>query len=253
MSIKLHLKANEILQEADPREIGLEYTWVQRLELDGTMQIRTGGNEICLACISGEFDYDCEQKRGRAVFKDMLYVPFGSGITVSSDAPAVIMKFGAPSDLKSKFAHLSFKEVDADPDRHKVYGSRETNSQRHVWDFIDDRFPASRLLAGMCESERGGWTAWPPHEHAVKREEVYVYFNMGHGFGIQCVYEDMNNPLAVALVRDGDLVSVPKGYHPSVGCPAGKMSYVYCMVSKTAGDRKFMDLNLQQIYGDKFV
>jgi 5-deoxy-glucuronate isomerase len=54
------------------------------------------------------------------------------------------------------------------------------------------------------------------------------------------------------MVTNGDLVSVPKGYHPSVGCPAGKICYIYCMVSKKSGDRSFMDLHIQEIYGDKF-
>jgi len=105
---------------------------------------------------------------------------------------------------------------------------------------------------GLCESDAGGWTAWPPHEHAEKREEVYVYFNMGNAFGVQCVYDDMDNPYDVTMIRDGDLISIPKGYHPNVGCPAGKISYIYCMVSKIPGDRNFMDLKIQEIYGDKF-
>jgi len=54
------------------------------------------------------------------------------------------------------------------------------------------------------------------------------------------------------MIRDGDLISIPKGYHPNVGCPAGKISYIYCMVSKIPGDRNFMDLKIQEIYGDKF-
>ena len=75
---------------------------------------------------------------------------------------------------------------------------------------------------------------------------------MGKAFGVQCVYEDMDDPMAVVMVRDGDLVSVPRGYHPNVGCPAGRISYVYCMTARTAGQRDFMDLHFQEIYGDGF-
>ena len=42
-----------------------------------------------------------------------------------------------------------------------------------------------------------------------------MYFDMGQAFGLQCIYEDLDRPLAVALATDGDLVSVPRGYHPT--------------------------------------
>ena len=107
-------------------------------------------------------------------------------------------------------------------------------------------------MMGLCESDVGGWTSWPPYEHAEKRKEVYVYFNMKNAFGVQCVYDNMDNPYDVAMVMDGDLISIPKGYHPNVGCPAGEISYIYCMASKIPGDRNFMVLKIQEIYGDKF-
>jgi 5-deoxy-glucuronate isomerase len=252
MSLKYHLKSKEILNRVNPDELGLEYTSVQRIELGASMVIYTSGEEVCLVCIQGEFIYEFEGIKEKVHFKDMLYLPCNTRITLFPLELAVIMKYGAPSDLKSEFAHIHFEDVDKDINRHHVYGKKETNCQRHVWNYIDETFSASRLLVGICVSNSGGWTAWPPHEHAEKREEVYVYFNMGNAFGIQCVYEDMDDPLVVAMVRNGDLVSVPKGYHPSVGCPAGKICYIYCMVSKKPGDRSFMDLHVQEIYGDKF-
>jgi len=252
MSTKLFYKSYEIKRRLEPSEMGLEHTSAERIELKGERDIESGSEEVCLVCLGGEFNYICSGENGTAVIKDMLYIPCKTTVTVSSEKSAVIMRYGAPSDLDSKFAHIKFTDVDRDKKRHNIYGKKENNSLRNVWDYIDDSFPATRLLVGMCEGEQGGWTAWPPHEHAEKREEVYVYFNMDEAFGIQCVYEDMDNPLVVAMVRNGDLVSVPKGYHPSVGCPAGRISYIYCMVSKKAGDRRFMDLNVQKIYGNKF-
>ncbi len=216
------------------------------------LSIESGNEELCFVLIEGNVQYHCEDKEGIAVFKDVLYLPPQSSITLSSDEKAVLMRYGAPSDMASNFAHIRFEDVDKNPKQHNVYGKAETNCQRDVWDIITSDFPSSRFLVGMCESETGGWTAWPPHEHGDKREEVYVYFNMGNAFGVQCVYEDMGDPMEVALVRSGDLVSVPRGYHPNVGCPGGKLSYVYCMVSKKPGDRNFMDLHIQEIFGDKF-
>lgn len=252
MGSSYHLKPKEITRRINPDELGLEYTSIERIELNVPVVIESLKEEVCLASIQGAFSYEINGRKGNASFKDMIYLPCHTSITLLPSESAVIMRYGAPSDLKSDFAHIRFEDVDKNPARHNVYGKKETNCQRHVWNYIDDKFPASRLLMGMCEGDLGGWTAWPPHEHAIKREEVYVYFNMGEAFGIQCVYEDMDNPLVVAMVRNGDLVSVPRGYHPSVGCPAGKICYFYCMVSKKAGDRSFMDLHIQEIFGDKF-
>ena len=252
MRSKYHFKPKELVRRINPGELDLEYTSVERIELESPVEIDTSGEEICFVCLEGTFSYEVNGENGSAGFRDMLYLPCNTVIKLASIGYAVIMKYGAPSDLKSGFAHIKFEEVDKDPGRHNIYGKKETNCCRHVWNYIDDKFPAARFLMGMCESDSGGWTAWPPHEHAEKREEVYVYFNMGKAFGIQCVYDEMDDPLAVAMVTNGDLVSVPKGYHPSVGCPAGKICYIYCMVSKKSGDRSFMDLHIQEIYGDKF-
>ncbi len=69
----------------------------------------------------------------------------------------------------------------------------------------------------------------------------------------ECVYEELGAPKEVAIVRNGDVISIDEGYHPNVGCPKTGIMYVYCMVSVEEGDRNFMDLEIQKIYGDKLV
>lgn len=162
------------------------------------------------------------------------------------------MQYGAPADRDADFAHITFAGVDANPDTHKVFGKTETNCRRDVWNFIGAEFNCSRLMMGMCLGRPGGWTSWPPHEHGSQREEVYVYFGMGEAFGVQCVYDDMDDPYTVAMVRDGDLISVPRGYHPNAGCPGGAIGFVYCMTATTPGKRDFMDLTIQKEFGDRF-
>jgi len=252
-SVKYHFKPHELTgQPLRPGQMGLEYTSVQRLDNLGSAVVDSGEEEVCLVCLHGALEYRAAGISGSACTKDMLYLPRRTTVELQALPETVVMRFGAPADRDTRFAHLAFSMVDTDPARHKAYGRREANCRREVWDFIGDGFPARRLMVGLCRGETGGWTAWPPHEHASKREEVYVYFDMGRAFGLQCVYEDLDRPLAVALVTEGDLVSVPRGYHPSVACPGGRMSLVYCMAAKQPGDRHFMDLNIQAVYGDKF-
>jgi len=252
--VKYHFKAHELTQKLlAPWRMGLQYVSAQRLRISGSVAVDSGKEELCLVCMSGAVSFDAPGFSGTACVKDMLYLPRRTAVQLSASSEAVMMRFGAPADCDTAFAHLPFADVDADSTRHKTYGKRETNSRREVWDFIGDGFPARRLMTGLCRGETGGWTAWPPHEHASKREEVYVYYDMGQAFGLQCVYEDLAHPLAVVLVTEGDLVSVPTGYHPSVACPGGRMSYVYCMAAKQPGDRHFMDLTIQAVYGDKLA
>jgi len=181
----------------------------------------------------------------------MLYIPKNKKILISSK-DAILMYYGAPSDQDSSIVHIKFSEIDKKQETHKIFGKSVNNTKRHVWHFIDAEFQCSRLMMGLCEGEIGGWTVWPPHEHAKEKEEVYLYFNMGKAFAVQCVYDDIDKPYAVEMIKEGDLVTVPKGYHPNVCCPGGRISYIYCMVAKEAGKRDFMDLHFQKIYGEKF-
>jgi 5-deoxy-glucuronate isomerase len=161
------------------------------------------------------------------------------------------MQIGSPCHRDTDFAHLRYSEIAKDPNRHKVFGLTETSSLRDVYMFLDDKFNASRLMMGICEGTPGAWTSWPPHEHAKEREELYVYFDMGKSFSIQCVYEDLATPLFCGFVRDGDMVAIPKGFHPNVSCPGGRITYLYAMAARTPGKRDFMALNIQREFGEK--
>jgi 5-deoxy-glucuronate isomerase len=249
--MKFHYRPHELLQRKMPSDLGLEYTFVQRIELDNNFRIETESEEACLVVIKGEVSFSSSSQTGMLYFKDMLYIPINSKISISS-RDAILMYYCAPSNKNSSIIHIKFSEIDKSKKSHKIFGEQRNNTKRHVWHFIDGEFPCSRLMMGLCEGEIGGWTVWPPHEHAKEKEEVYVYFSMGKAFAIQCVYDDMDNPYAVEMVKDGDLITIPKGYHPNVCCPGGKISYIYCMVAKEAGKRDFMDLHFQKIYGEEF-
>jgi 5-deoxy-glucuronate isomerase len=246
---KFHFTAGEMLDRLQPADLGHKVTSLQRFEIgQESVRIESGSEELCIVVIEGRLSYRHEDRTGVASLNDVLYVPIDSRLELMN-GPAVAVRFGALCLRMTHFFHVPFSEVDAD-DRHKVYGTVESGTRRDVWNFIDEKFDSSRFLVGICHGAPGGWTAWPPHEHGDKREETYVYFNMGDGFALQCVYEDMGEA-NVALVRNGDSIAIPRGYHPNVGCPKSGIRYVYCMVSLEAEDRDFMDLRTQKIYGDR--
>ncbi|MCL3861801.1 5-deoxy-glucuronate isomerase [Actinotalea sp. K2] len=253
MSTQLHYTPRETLRRIEPADMGMVYTSAERLEIHSEVQVETGPEEVVLLCIEGSVDYTVGERTGTAVLRDVLYLPPGSTATLHGQ-DAVVIRFGAPCDRTTSFAHIAFADADGDH-RHKVYGAVENGTRRDVWNLIDESFDSQRFLVGLCKGADGGWTAWPPHEHGAKREETYVYFDMGDSFAAQFVYEEdaMDDPTTVALVRNGHLVSVPSGYHPSVGSPAGGIFYAYCMTSVTPEDRDFMDLTIQPLYGDRFI
>ncbi len=260
----IHYTAARAREGLQPVDLGLEFIAVRRLEVsqDSPQQVLTNGNEVCLVLLSGRIDYECtlsegDTKADGADVMDMILVPPGSQTHLrlpadGADGSATVMTYESPSERGADFYHIRFSTVDASPATHHVYGKAETGCQRDVWNFIDSQHNCSRLMMGMCEGRAGGWTAWPPHEHTAEREEVYVYFDMGKSFGIQCVYESLADSQAVTVVREGDVVSIPGGYHPNTGSPGGRIKYVYCMAAKTPGARDFMDLRIQPEFGDTF-
>lgn len=231
----------------------LDWMACQRIEFSQTSSPRvtdTGNDEVAFVVISGQVNFAIGQASGTARFKDMLYVPWRNRIELQTQHKAIVMQVNSPSDRDTQFAHIAYSDVAKDPVRHKVFGLNETASLRDVYMYIDDKFPAARLLMGICEGSAGSWTSWPPHEHTKDREELYVYFDMGKSFSIQCVYEDLDQPLFCGFVRDGDLIAVPKGFHPNVSSPAGRITYFYAMAARVAGKREFMVLNMQEGFGE---
>lgn len=246
--MKRHFLPDEAVKRLETTETGLVYTSVQIINLDGQASVYSDTEETCLVVMEGAAEYQGEGSIITADPKDMLYLPAAMELTLRGKG--AVARFGAPCTRTTSFAHIRFRDVDKD-ERHKTYGKTQDGTRRDVWNYIDEQFDSSRFLVGMCHGSKGGWTAWPPHAHGDKREETYVYFGMGDGFGLQCVYEDMEAPDSVAMVQNGHVVAIPGGYHPNVGCPKTGIQYVYCMVSLKAEDRDFMDLHTQKIFGDK--
>ena len=59
-------------------------------------------------------------------------------------------------------------------------------------------------------------------------------FKPAGGFGVQCLYSDSRDIDEAILLRDGDAVAIPRGYHPAVAAPGYSMYYL-CVL---AGDRR---------------
>ena len=110
--------------------------------------------------------------------------------------------------------------MQSDEKLHFVAGA--TGARREINILLGSNIHAGRLVAGVTRSLPGNWTSWPPHEHAAMLEEIYVYIDMpAPSFGLQLVYTDEISPAEVEVVREGDAVLLPEGYHPNVAIPSG--------------------------------
>ena len=140
---------------------------------------------------------------------------------------------------------VEFAKVQADPGLHFAAGGPAAKRELNV--LLGKNVEAGRIMAGVTFSEPGNWTSWPPHEHAVLAEEAYLYINMpAPAFGVQLVYTNPREPELATIVREGDVVLMPQGYHPNVASPGGAINFLWMMAATREDvDRQFGVVNVQ--------
>ena len=77
-------------------------------------------------------------------------------------------------------------------------------------------------------------------------EEIYLFFDMPEpAFGLQLVYTDGISAAEVEVVRDGDAVLLPEGYHPNVAIPGSTLNFVWMMAAhREVSDRQWGVVNM---------
>jgi len=179
---------------------------------------------------------------------DSIYIPRDASIQVETGHHADIAEFSAEVEGKYPLKLVPYADVAKDPTLKFTPGT--PGQKREVNIVLGKNVEAGRLLLGFTISEPGNWTSWPPHEHAVMLEEMYVYFDMPEpAFGIQMVYNDTQYPELVTVVRDGDAVLMPSGYHPNVSVPGHRIAFLWAMAAhREKEDRQFGVVNVQPAF-----
>ena len=77
-------------------------------------------------------------------------------------------------------------------------------------------------------------------------EEAYLYIDMpAPAFGVQLVYTNAGEPELATIVREGDVVLMPQGYHPNVAAPGGSINFLWMMAAhRERDDRQFGVVNV---------
>jgi len=189
------------------------------------------GREACLVLVAGLADVVAGDRAftgvgGRAgPFEDRppgaVYAPAGAPWTVTARGSVELAVCTAPG------AGLGEPRlIDAAHMPREVRGTG-TNT-RHVRNILPETEPAEGLLVVEVITPGGHWSSYPPHKHDTAApseetalEETYYHrINPPQGFAIQRVYTDDRSLDETVSVEDGDVVMVPRGYHP-VGAAHG--------------------------------
>ncbi len=207
----------------------------------------TNERETGLVCMSGTATVTMNGDTYPMGRYDAIYAPPGCSITVDGSSGADLAEFGAPVTGTYPVQAVSYeKNVLPDPTLHFHAGANGNARTLNI--LIGKNVNAGRIVAGVTWSEPGNWTSWPPHEHKEMLEEMYVYYDMpAPSFAVQFVYENPDSPDEHAIVvRDGDAVLMPGGYHPNVAIPGYTVSFLWIMAAhRETLDRQFGVVNVQ--------
>lgn len=203
-------------------------------------------HETGLICLNGEAEVLTGGESFRLGRYDSIYIPRDSRIEVKPGAPGCdLAEVSAPVSGKYPVRFVSYAEVRANPKLHIIAGKPPAERDLNV--LIGANVDAGRIMAGVTFSTPGNWTSWPPHEHARMLEEAYLFVDMpAPAFGVQFVYTDPARPELIQIVREGDCVLMPQGYHPNVAAPGTQINFLWMMAAIREGeDRQYGVVNVQ--------
>ena len=213
---------------------------------DPPITIGSDLNETGLICLNGSATATVEGTAYSLGRYDALYVPRDASVSIAPGPSGCdLAEIAAPVSTQHPVQYVRFADVQADPGLH--FNAGGASSKRDLNVLIGKNVQAGRIMAGVTFSEPGNWTSWPPHEHAAMLEEAYLYIDMpAPAFGIQLVYTNAREPELATIVREGDVVMMPQGYHPNVAAPGGSINFLWMMAAVREGeDRQYGVVNVQ--------
>jgi len=232
------------LLDITPESAGWHYVGfrVVRLAAGARYNHVEDGREACLVILTGTVSVDAGGEHfgdigGRETVFDgaatSVYVPAGHRYTIEATSDAEIAICTAPGSGAGAVRLIRSDAVE-------VRG-QGTNT-RHVRNILSDADAAESLLVVEVITPGGHWSSYPPHKHdrdafpeeTFLEETYYHRLSPPQGFAFQRVYTDARDIDETMAVEDGDVVMVPRGYHP-VGAPHG---YDLYYLNVMAGPRR---------------
>ncbi|WP_025950763.1 5-deoxy-glucuronate isomerase [Geobacillus thermocatenulatus] len=220
-----------------PESAGWEYVGfeVYVLAKGQTLRKETLAQEACLVLLKGKANISTKQERWEQIGLRMdvfekvppysVYVPANDVYEIEAVTDVEVAVCLAPGKGTYPARLIPPSEVGVE-----IRGAG--NIERRVHNILPESQPADSLLVVEVFTPEGNWSSYPPHKHDQNNlphesylEETYYHkVNPGHGFMVQRVYTDDRSIDETMVVKNGDVVLVPKGYHP-VSAPPGYEGY----------------------------
>lgn len=210
-----------------PEQAGWDYVGfsAHRLADGESIKVSTGAREYCIVVLTGIVTAAAGHHvwsgigGRRSVFEDSppyaVYVPAGEEFTVFAIGAAEVALCSAPGGQGFE-PRLIRPEAMA----RSVRGIG--SNTRYVCDILPQSAPAAHLLVVEVRTPAGNSSSYPPHKHDTDRvpaesvlEETYYHrIDPPQGYALQRVYTDDRDIDETMAAEDGDVVLVPRGYHP---------------------------------------
>lgn len=238
-----------------PGESGLRWMSLKRIRLGSagdTCEISTGVDEVGLDLLAGAYRIELTGPWGDTEYEavrripgplgsgpNITYIPRSTHVTLTClEGPLHAVMAGAQSRQD-----LSPCQIDATAASPEIFGSG--NMQRRVYPALGLEVEADRLVMGETHVPSGHWSSFPPHKHDEDRppesisEEIYhFHIEPAFGVGVQLLWTaDSGSGTGLNqayLLRTGDTVVIPRGYHPNAVAPGCRMVTVWAY----AGDHR---------------
>lgn len=221
--------ADGAIVSVTPESAGWTYVGFSVHRLAGRLERREEGRETCVVLLSGSCSLMGLGEASRASVFDGpptgLYVP--PGVTWWAEGEGEVAVCTAPAK-----GRLDPRLLDAPELVTRGSGAEE----RFIANILMEAEPAESLLVTEVVTPAGHWSSYPPHKHDTDDppnetllEETYYHRLRGDGFALQRVYTDDGGLDETVAVSDGDVVLVPRGYHPVAGDPRVDLYYLNVM------------------------
>ncbi len=234
------------VQSITPASAGWKYIGfdVYRLKAGESLRKATGNQEICLVLVTGKADVATKKQRWTDLGQRMsvfektppysVYVPNDDEYTVKALTDLELAVCAAPGKGNHPARLIG-------PDRCGKETRGFESITRNVVNILPDSEPADSLLVVEVFTPNGHWSSYPPHKHdrdampeeTFLEETYYFHIDPPQGFALQRVYTDDRSLDEGLVVRDGEVVMVPQGYHPVSAPPGYEVYYLNVMAGPT--------------------
>ncbi|MEN6412488.1 MAG: 5-deoxy-glucuronate isomerase [Veillonellales bacterium] len=203
----------------------------------------TQGEEVVVVILSG----NCRITVGNEVYEDLgkrkdvfsgpaaaVYVPIHSRYTVTETQGQDLTAAVVAAVADKQFASFAVR-----PDEVVINHRGILNFKRDVHDIVVDNAEGKvdKIIVGETFAYPGQWSSYPSHKHdtqnppfETKMDEIYHFrIKPGAGFGVQIMYTDDFSLREAYMIKDGDSVALPLGYHPVAAAPGYQLYYLWVM------------------------